>query len=32
MTPCGPVGLQISVTEMALIANMTSATSRHVVC
>jgi hypothetical protein len=30
--PCGPVGLQISVTEMALNPNMTSATRRHVDC
>ena len=30
--PCGPVGLQISVREMTLIPNMTSATRRQVVC
>ena len=30
--PCGPVGLQIIVREMALIPSITSATSRHVVC
>src|SRR5258708_7770506 len=30
-SPCGPVGLQISSTETALIPNMTSATTRQVV-
>jgi hypothetical protein len=29
--PCGPVGLQISVTETALNPNMTSAMTRQVI-
>lgn len=30
--PRGPVGLQINVSEIALIPSMTTATNRHVVC